>query len=85
MLEKLLTMGCFGGSINHLLHCQATFLPLGGLNFPFVVWTTTPTFLKCWALIDLALITHFQHDDCPILLDVVAHVGICPSMFQMAL
>jgi hypothetical protein len=42
-------------------------------------------FLGCWALIVPTLVTHFQHDDRPIFLDVVAHVKIDTSLFQMAL
>ncbi len=60
-LEKLLGVGSFDGSIGHLVHCQATFLiALNGLNFHFVVQTTALTFLGCWALIVLALVSRFQ-------------------------
>jgi hypothetical protein len=60
-LEKLLGVGSFGGFINHLI-CHHAIIPtsLGGFGLPYVVWTTTPTFLKCWALIVLALVTHFK-------------------------
>jgi len=37
-------------------------------------WTTTPTFLGCWALIAPTFFTCFQQDDRPILLNVVTHV-----------
>jgi len=60
-LEKLLGAGSFGGSINHLTCHQATLLTsLGRFGLPYVVWTITPTFLWCWALIALALVTRFQ-------------------------
>jgi hypothetical protein len=60
-LEKLLGARSFGGSINHLTCRQAT-LPtsLGRFGLPYVVWTITPTFLWCWALIALALVIRFQ-------------------------
>jgi hypothetical protein len=60
MLEKLLGVGSFGGSIGHLIHCQAT-LPIfsNELSFLFMVHTTAPTFLGCWALIILALVICF--------------------------
>ncbi len=48
MLEKLIGVRCFGGSIGHLAHCRAI-LPTssGRLNLPSMVQTTTPTFLGC--------------------------------------
>jgi hypothetical protein len=68
MLEKLLGVRSFGDSINHLAHHQTTLLTsLGGFGLPFMVQTIAPAFLRCRALIALALITHFQQDDCPIL------------------
>ncbi len=48
-------------------------------------WTTIPTFLGCWALIAPAFFTCFQQDDRVILLNVVTHVEIDISPFQMAL
>ncbi len=50
-----------------------------------MVLITTPTFLGCWALIAPTLVTHFQHDDCSILLNVVVHVETSTSSLQMAL
>jgi hypothetical protein len=51
---------------SHLVHGHATFLvSLGGLNLPFVVQTTTFTFLGCWALILLALISLFPIGQSP--------------------
>jgi len=86
MLEKLLGVKSFSDFINHLAHHQTTLLTsLGGFGFPFIVQTITLAFLRCRALIALALITHFQQDDHPILLDVVAHVETNTSPFQMAL
>ncbi len=85
-LEKLLNVGPFEGCFDHLVHCQTIFfISLGGLSLPFVVRIATPRFLKCWALIAFTFIIHFQHDDHPILLDVVAHVEINTSPFQMTL
>jgi len=47
-LEMLLGVGSFSGFIDHLVHRQAIFLVFsGGLNFLFVVWAITPTFLEC--------------------------------------
>ncbi len=66
---KLLGVRSFDSSIGHLTHWQATiFASLGKFNFPFVVWTVTLTFLGCWALIALTLVTCFQQDDRPIFL-----------------
>jgi hypothetical protein len=60
MLEKILGARSFGGSINHLTHFQTTFHASSSeLNFPSIIWTTIPAFLGCWALIALALVTHF--------------------------
>jgi galactokinase len=50
-----------------------------------MVQHAAPTFLKCWALIALALIFHFQQDDHCILLDVMAHVETDIYPFQVAL
>jgi len=50
-----------------------------------MVWRVAPTFLRCWALIVHALISHFQHDDHPTFLDVMAHVDIGIYPFQVAL
>jgi hypothetical protein len=61
ILEKLLGVRSFGGFIDHLAHHQAILLiSLGKLGLLFIVWIVTPTFLGCWALIILALVTHFQ-------------------------
>ncbi len=61
MLKKLFGVGFFGGSIGHLIFCQATFLVfLGELNLPFVVWILVFTFLGCWALIVLAFVIRFN-------------------------
>jgi hypothetical protein len=85
MLNKLFGEGSFGGSINHLACHQATF-PISSNKFGLLsmVWIVTPTFLGCWALFILPLVIHFQQDDHLILLDVVAHVEIDISLFQMA-
>jgi hypothetical protein len=59
-LENLLGVGSFDGSINHLVHGQATFFVFSDrLNLLFMVRTTTFTFLGCWALIALALVSLF--------------------------
>ncbi len=59
-LEKLLGVGFFGGSIGHLVCCQATFLVSSGeLSLPFMVWTTFLALLGCWALIVLILVICF--------------------------
>jgi hypothetical protein len=49
-------VGSFGGSISHLVRCQAI-LPvcLGRLDLLFVVWILALTFLRCWALMLLHL------------------------------
>jgi hypothetical protein len=61
MLKKLFGVGFFGGSIGHLIFYQAILLVfLGELNLPFVVWIVVLTFLRCWALIVLALVTYFS-------------------------
>jgi hypothetical protein len=65
-LEKLLGVGSFDGSISHLIHGQATFLVFSGrLNLPFMVQTTTFTFLGCWALIALTLVSLFPIGQSP--------------------
>jgi len=47
-LEMLLGVGSFSGFIDHLVHRHAIFLvSSSGLNFLFVVWAITPTFLGC--------------------------------------
>ncbi len=75
MLEKLVGAGFFNGSISHLTHCQAIFPTFSNeLSFIFMVQTTTPTFLGCWALIVPTIATSFQQGDYPILLNAVAHV-----------
>jgi hypothetical protein len=60
MLEKLFGARSFNGFINHLTHHRAT-LPTSfvGFGLPFIIQTTTPAFLGCWALIVLALIIYF--------------------------
>ncbi len=84
-LEKLLGAGSFNGSINHLAHYWATFLSfLGRFGLLFLVQITTLTFLG-WTLIVPALVTCFQQDNCPNLLDAIAHVEISTSSFQMTL
>jgi len=48
MLEKLLGVGSFGYSIDHLTRCHATLLASsGGFGLLFVVWIIAPTFLGC--------------------------------------
>ncbi len=86
MLEKLFGAGSFGGSISHLV-CHQAILPasLGKFNLPSIVQIVALTFLGCWALNVLALVTHFQQDDHPILLDVITHVETSISPFQMTL
>jgi hypothetical protein len=50
-----------------------------------VVQSVAFAFFGCGHLIALALVTCFQQDDCPILLDVITHVETSISLFQMAL
>jgi len=65
-LEKLLGVGSFASSISHLVRGQTTFLVFSGrLNLPFMVQTTTFTFLGCWALIALALVSLFPTGQSP--------------------
>jgi hypothetical protein len=86
MWEKLLGVGSLGGSISHLVHCQATFLTSSnGLDLVSMVQIVAPAFLWYWALIAPAFVTHFQQDDCLILLEVVGQVETNISLFQMAL
>jgi hypothetical protein len=60
-LEKLFGARSFGGSIDHLARHEATLLvSLGGVGFHSIVRSIAPTFLKCWTLIALAIIIHFQ-------------------------
>ncbi len=48
MLEKLLGMGSFYGSFDHLVHYQTTFpTSSNGLGLPFVIQIVIPTFLGC--------------------------------------
>jgi hypothetical protein len=85
-LEKSLGVGSFDGYIGHLLHCQTTFLASSDMfNLPFVVWTTTFTFLGCWALGALALIFRFQQDNHLIILNAVTHVETNTSLFYIRL
>jgi hypothetical protein len=82
MLEKLFGVGSFGGYINHLIHYHTIlFISSDGFGLPFMVWTTTPAFLGCWALIAFALVIHFQQDDRLIFLNAIAHVEIGISPF----
>ncbi len=86
MLQNLLDAGSFGGSISHLICHQAILLTfLNKFNFPSIVQTIGTAFLGCWALIIHVLVTHFEHDDHPILLDAIAHVEINISPSQMTL
>jgi hypothetical protein len=41
-----------------------------------MVLFAAPAFLGHWALITPTLISHFQHDDNPSLIDVMAHADI---------
>jgi hypothetical protein len=77
MLKKLLGSKSFGTMVSHLAHCQIIIhASVTGLPLPSMVRRATPTFLGCWALIIPTLVSHFQEDDHPIILDVVAHVNI---------
>jgi hypothetical protein len=61
VLEKLLDVRTFGGFIGHLAHPQTTFIAFSnGLGFLFVVWIVALAFLRCWALLILALIIRFH-------------------------
>jgi len=77
MLEKILRSGSFGTIVGHLARCQVTFPTFSwGLTLPLVVRRAAPAFLRCWVLIILALVSRFQQDDHPTLLDVMANVEI---------
>jgi hypothetical protein len=69
MSDKLLGVGSFGVSINHLVLASSS-----RFNLPFVVWTIALVFLRCWAFIILAFVIRLQQDDHIILLDAIAHV-----------
>jgi hypothetical protein len=85
-LENLFGARSFSGFISHLTYCQTTLLAfLGGLGFPSIIWIIAFAFLGCWALITLALVTHFQQDDHPIFLDAITHVETNIFSFQMVL
>jgi hypothetical protein len=81
MLEKLFRSRSFGTTTGHLAHYQVTHLASSrGLSLPSMIQHVTLALLKCWALITLALVFHFQHDDHPTILDAMAHakIGIYP-------
>ncbi len=85
-LENLLGAKSFGGSIDHLTHCQVILHVFSSrFSLPFVIRTIALAFLGCWALITLTLVTCFQQDDHYILLDIIEHVEIGTSLFQMAI
>jgi hypothetical protein len=44
-LEKLLGVGSFGDSMNHLACCQAIFVFSSTLSLPYVVWIVAPYIL----------------------------------------
>ncbi len=47
-LEKLLSVGSFGGSISHLIYHHVIFPTFSGrLDLPFVVWIVALAFLGC--------------------------------------
>jgi hypothetical protein len=74
-LKKLLAAGSFCIMVGHLVHRQvilSTFLSELGLSS--MVRLTTPTFLRCWAMITLTFIICFLQGDHIILLDAMAHV-----------
>jgi len=86
MLEKLLGSGSFGTTLGNLAHHQVTlFVSSRGLSLPLVVQHVGPTSLRCWTLIVLTLVSHFQQDDHFILLDGVAHVKTDSYPFQVTL
>jgi hypothetical protein len=86
MFKKLLRSRSFGTIVGHLACRQVILLVFSkGLNLPSMIGHVSHTFLGCWALIVPALISHFQQDDHPILLDAVAHVEIGTYPFQVAL
>jgi hypothetical protein len=81
-LEKLVGAKSFGGFVGHLVRRQAIFLASSSkLGLLSIVQTIAPAFLGCWALIALAFVTHFQHDDHPIFLNKVRHVEINIFLF----
>jgi hypothetical protein len=64
MLEKLFGSRSFGTTVGHLACHQVTIhISLRGLSLPSMVRCATPAFLRCWALIALALVCYFQQDD----------------------
>jgi hypothetical protein len=72
--------------MGHLAHCQIIFPIFSrGLDLPSTIWRAALTLLGCWVIIILALISRFQQNDHPIILDVVAHVKISVYPFQVAL
>ncbi len=86
MLKKLLGARYFGCSISHLTHCQVIFLASSGkLHFQNVVWIVTPHIFGMLGIIIIAFVIHFQQDDHPIFLDVIAHVETNISLFQITL
>ncbi len=86
MLEKLVGVVSFGGSTNHLISHEATLLTsLSMFDLRLVVRTIALVFLGCQAPITPTLVIRFQQDDYLILLDVITHVEINISLFQMAL
>jgi hypothetical protein len=85
-LEKLLGAGSFGNSISHLAHHQTIlFIFSSEFSLPSIIWIVALAFLGCWALIAIAFITRFQHDDHPILLDAITHFETDIFPFQMVL
>lgn len=60
--------GSFGLSPNHFT-CF-----FKGFGLPLMVQFVTVTFLGCWALIVPTFVIHFQWNDHPILLNVMAHI-----------
>jgi hypothetical protein len=66
MFKKLLGMRSFNITVGHLA-CDwvILFTSSNGLYLPSMVQLVAPTFLGCWTLIILALITHFQQDWSP--------------------
>ncbi len=86
MFKKLLGVRSFNIRVGHLAcHWVILFTSSKGLYLPSMVQLVAPTFLGCWTLIILALITHFQQDDHPILFDVVTHVATNIFPLQLAL
>jgi hypothetical protein len=79
-LEKLFGAGSFGGSIDQLTHHITICASSGKLGLPFITWITALAFLGCWALVIFAVITYHL-----IIWDVIKHVKINISLFQMVL